>query len=89
MGLKDAYLIAYNAACCGGWAYVLSLARPSVIGNASSPLEALSQVYAVPNLALALNIVQSPALMEIVHAKVKEPGRCTADASIFSRRTFL
>jgi hypothetical protein len=70
MGLKDAYLIAYNAACCGGWAYVLSLALPSVIGNVSSPLEALSQVYAVPNLALALNIVQSAALMEIVHAAV-------------------
>eukprot|EP00550_Attheya_septentrionalis_P012864 CAMPEP_0198301456 /NCGR_PEP_ID=MMETSP1449-20131203/51650_1 /TAXON_ID=420275 /ORGANISM="Attheya septentrionalis, Strain CCMP2084" /LENGTH=752 /DNA_ID=CAMNT_0044003539 /DNA_START=26 /DNA_END=2284 /DNA_ORIENTATION=+ len=70
MGLKDAYLIAYNAACCGGWAYVLSLALPSVIGSASSPLEALSQVYAVPNLALVLNIVQSAALMEIVHAAV-------------------
>ena len=92
MGLKAAYLIAYkNAACCGGYVYVLSLMLPSVIGSGASlsPLEALSQVYAVLNLALALNIVESTTLMEIVHAKVKIPGCCTADPIIYYPQTIV
>eukprot|EP00566_Odontella_aurita_P004693 CAMPEP_0113556302 /NCGR_PEP_ID=MMETSP0015_2-20120614/17185_1 /TAXON_ID=2838 /ORGANISM="Odontella" /LENGTH=761 /DNA_ID=CAMNT_0000457651 /DNA_START=72 /DNA_END=2357 /DNA_ORIENTATION=- /assembly_acc=CAM_ASM_000160 len=73
---KDMYLILYNAACCGGWAYVLSLGLPSVLLTlASDPFNlpsALSEVYSAGDgmLAEVLYYVQTAALLEIVHAAV-------------------
>ena len=84
--LKDSYLILYNAACIGGWAYVLYLFTVHVINQAPcclpSLLESFSQVYhSTPELSKALVIVQTAAIMEIVHAAtglVRSPAAVTA-----------
>ena len=91
LGLKDLYLIAYNALCCIGWAYVLVIGLPTLFKSVSfststgeSLVDALkiagSQLYSAtpatagwsdessPSLAYVLTIVQSAAIMEIVHA---------------------
>ncbi|GMH63005.1 hypothetical protein TL16_g03606, partial [Triparma laevis f. inornata] len=72
---KDCYLIAYNAACIFGWAYVLqqelSLFDPSTLTNVDTLKASLSAAYnSPPTLSPALIIVQSAALMEIVHSAV-------------------
>jgi very-long-chain (3R)-3-hydroxyacyl-CoA dehydratase len=69
LSLKDLYLILYNLGCCAGWAYVLSIAIQSLVANGVSK-SSLSSVYGEPGLADALMIVQSVALMEIVHAMI-------------------
>ena len=88
LGLKDIYLIFYNAACALGWAYVLVLGIPSFFNSVASSdaslVDALknagSDMYfatpatagwsdeAAPSLATVLTIVQSAAILEIVHA---------------------
>ena len=91
LGLKDFYLIAYNALCCIGWAYVLVIGLPTLFKSVSfststgeSLVDALkiagSELYSAtpatagwsdessPSLAFVLTIVQSAAIMEIVHA---------------------
>ena len=60
---KDGYLIFYNSACCAGWALVLKLGLGSLLSGG-----ALSDVYALEGLASSLTIVQTAALLEIVHA---------------------
>ena len=75
MGLKDAYLIAYNSLCCVGWAVVFGLAVLSVVTGLREedklPLrEVLANVYATEGLAQMLIISQTAALLEIVHAAV-------------------
>jgi very-long-chain (3R)-3-hydroxyacyl-CoA dehydratase len=72
MGVKDAYLIAYNLACCLGWATVwilgvLSL-YDSVVVQGLTWLEAATRVYDA--VAFWLQVSQSAAIMEIVHAAV-------------------
>mmetsp|Transcript_1219 Transcript_1219/g.3464 ORF Transcript_1219/g.3464 Transcript_1219/m.3464 type:complete len:759 (-) Transcript_1219:35-2311(-) len=73
-GLKDLYLIAYNLACCSGWAGVLYVALPVVFNalltDPQSIGRALSSVYATDDLATVLFYVQTAALLEIVHAAV-------------------
>lgn len=88
LGLKDIYLIFYNAACALGWAYVLVLGIPSFFNSVASSdaslVDALknagSDMYfatpatagwsdeAAPSLATVLTIVQSAAILEIIHA---------------------
>jgi len=91
LGVKDLYLIAYNALCCIGWAYVLVIGLPTLFKSVSfststgeSLVNALkiagSELYSAtpatagwsdessPSLAFVLTIVQSAAVMEIVHA---------------------
>ncbi len=91
LGLKDLYLILYNALCCLGWAYVLALGVPSLITSVStatssgtSLVDALKDAGAnlyfatpstagwsdesSPSLAFVLTIVQSAAILEVVHA---------------------
>ena len=72
MNLQDLYLIAYNLGCCLGWAVVWLLAvRSLYVSMVDQGLAwdvASSQVYG--NVALWLQISQSAALMEIVHAAV-------------------
>jgi len=75
LAASDGYLILYNILCGTGWAYILSLALPSVIAAAltwsvDSVSHALSCVYDIEGLGLILNVVQSAAIMEIVHAAV-------------------
>eukprot|EP00591_Stephanopyxis_turris_P001033 CAMPEP_0195519352 /NCGR_PEP_ID=MMETSP0794_2-20130614/14594_1 /TAXON_ID=515487 /ORGANISM="Stephanopyxis turris, Strain CCMP 815" /LENGTH=762 /DNA_ID=CAMNT_0040648487 /DNA_START=70 /DNA_END=2358 /DNA_ORIENTATION=+ len=71
--VSNAYLIVYNSACCMGWARLLFLALPSVFSalssfSLSSIAESLASVYAIEGVASTLTMVQSAALLEIVHA---------------------
>ena len=66
---KDTYLVLYNLCCCLGWAYVLSLGVQTFVTNGVSG-ESLASIYAQPGLAKTLTIVQSAALLEIVHAAI-------------------
>lgn len=74
MGLKDLYLIGYNATCAAGWAYVLYLATCVVFASGvpcchHEVLASLETVYLEPPLLKeTLIVVQSAALLEIVHA---------------------
>lgn len=71
MGPKDIYLVAYNTACCLGWALVWKLAVESLVGSLTDQLplkEALSSVYA--STANALWYSQTAALLEIAHSMV-------------------
>lgn len=70
MAPKDGYLILYNISCCAGWAIVLAQAIQSLISSDGSLLEAMASVYDAPSLAKVLSIVQSAALLEIVHAAI-------------------
>jgi len=86
---KDLYLVAYNAACCVGWAVVWFLAVSSLFDSVvvqSIPLlEACKTVYG--DVAIWLQISQTAALMEIVHAAigfVRSPVVITA-AQVSSR----
>jgi hypothetical protein len=65
MSPKDGYLIAYNIACCAGWAIVLAQGIQTLINGGS-----LSTIYDAPSLVSTLTIVQSAALLEIVHAAI-------------------
>ncbi|CAM9772355.1 unnamed protein product, partial [Hapterophycus canaliculatus] len=56
--VKNAYLIAYNLACAGGWGYVL-LACISHILSGDKPQALYDEVEKV------LQIVQTAALMEV------------------------
>jgi hypothetical protein len=66
---KDGYLIAYNVACCAGWAMVLSLAVQTLINNGLS-FDSLASIYDAPSLSKTLTYVQTAALLEIVHAAI-------------------
>ena len=44
LGLKDLYLITYNALCCLGWAYVLALGIPTFIASVTSSIGTSSLV---------------------------------------------
>ena len=84
MGIKDLYLIFYNAACCAGWAYVLYLAGLSVYeqlqrqeqpeeGSSTTTITALKDALATAHQACGdvLFYAQGAALLEIVHAMIK------------------
>lgn len=66
---KDAYLILYNSSLCLGW---LLLLVKSVSHVLSSPTlaEGVSSLYDGEGVAAILTVVQSAALLEIVHAAV-------------------
>lgn len=66
---KDMYLILYNLGCCLGWGKVLTLGFSSLLENGVSK-ESLAMVYSTPGLANVLTLVQSAALLEIVHAAI-------------------
>jgi very-long-chain (3R)-3-hydroxyacyl-CoA dehydratase len=81
MSLKDSYLILYNTVCAFGWAIVWFLTVVSIVNyhyeNHDRPMvnnimNAFANVYNDPTygayLPLTLSIVQSAALMEIIHA---------------------
>jgi Protein tyrosine phosphatase-like protein, PTPLA len=68
---KDTYLILYNCALTVGWAMVWAITVHYVVTEYMvypSFTEALSQVYAADGLAIMLDISQTLALLEIVHA---------------------
>lgn len=62
---KDCYLVAYNIACCAGWATVLASAIQTLING-----DSLSSIYDAPGLPSMLTYVQTAALLEIVHAAI-------------------
>lgn len=68
ISLKDGYLVAYNIACCAGWALVLSSTVQNLLHHRFSFHVALESVYDRPALASNLIYVQTAALLEIVHA---------------------
>lgn len=69
-GAKDLYLIAYNGACCAGWAVVWLLAVQTILPSSEPTLtsfkEALSNVYDAVHFWLTVS--QSAALLEILHS---------------------
>ena len=77
MNPKDIYLILYNSGCSLGWAVVLCLSFASIVNNVNSIgiLDSLANIYNDPQLgshvSLALTVVQTAALMEIIHAMLK------------------
>jgi very-long-chain (3R)-3-hydroxyacyl-CoA dehydratase len=83
MNPKDGYLVLYNLSCCIGWAGVWLLAVLSLIEDVPSVgiVKALADVYDESNLPELLALVQSAALLEIVHAGigfVRSPVTVTA-----------
>jgi len=72
IGVKETYLLAYNAACAMAWALVL---RQAIFSMADDVGEygvagALARVYATKDLALVLTWAQCAALLEIVHSAI-------------------
>jgi very-long-chain (3R)-3-hydroxyacyl-CoA dehydratase len=68
---KDTYLIFYNCALTVGWAMVWAITVNYVVTEYMAYpniTEALSKVYAADGLAIMLDISQTLALLEIVHA---------------------
>jgi very-long-chain (3R)-3-hydroxyacyl-CoA dehydratase len=81
LGVKEIYLILYNALCCIGWAVVLAGALKTVIQGIPEDglVESLANVYAP--VADLLIYSQSAALLEIVHSAlglVRSPVIVTA-----------
>ena len=72
LGPKEIYLIFYNAACCVGWAYVLAMAVQALVKGIPEDgvSEALAGIFGLKDMENVLTIVQSAALMEIVHAAI-------------------
>jgi very-long-chain (3R)-3-hydroxyacyl-CoA dehydratase len=60
--LRGAYLALYNAACQAGWAYVLWL----IVQHLAVERQPPSTLYAA--IATPLQLVQTAALMEVLHA---------------------
>jgi very-long-chain (3R)-3-hydroxyacyl-CoA dehydratase len=74
MGLKDAYLIAYNCACCAAWAVVWYTAVFTVVTLVTDGLPlgvALSTVCADFTTSNFLLYAQTAALLEILHAMLR------------------
>ncbi|KAE8901813.1 hypothetical protein PF005_g11276 [Phytophthora fragariae] len=69
--LLNLYLLAFNGASCAGWAYVLYLTVTTVL-KAHEAGQDLSQVAQSTwdVVSLPLKVVQTMAVMEIVHAAV-------------------
>ncbi|CAN0213630.1 unnamed protein product [Ectocarpus sp. 4 AP-2014] len=59
--VKDVYLIAYNLACASGWSYVLFVCVSHILAG-NEPQALYDEVEKV------LQIVQTAALMEVLHA---------------------
>ncbi|CAM9677997.1 unnamed protein product [Ectocarpus fasciculatus] len=59
--VKDVYLIAYNLACASGWGYVLFVCVSHILAG-NEPQALYDEVEKV------LQIVQTAALMEVLHA---------------------
>lgn len=72
LGLKEMYLLAYNASCAMAWALVLRVAIFTLMDDVPEygVVGALARVYAAPDLALLLKCAQCAALLEIVHSAI-------------------
>jgi len=72
LGPKEIYLIFYNAACCVGWAYVLAMAVQALVKGIPEDgvSEALAGIFGLKDMENILTLVQSAALMEIIHAAI-------------------
>jgi hypothetical protein len=66
---KDCYLVLYNLCCCVGWASVLSMGFQKLLVDGVSKAS-LASIYSEPGLATLLTVVQSAAMLEIVHAAI-------------------
>jgi very-long-chain (3R)-3-hydroxyacyl-CoA dehydratase len=71
--ISKTYLVLYNAACIAGWSYVLyEMAQHFLAASAAGPKadywHAASTLY--PRVEKPLKIVQTAAILEIVHAMV-------------------
>ena len=72
LSLVQMYLLAYNAACMAGWAYVLFLASSTIVSARPASLAALAAVLKTVWGAVAepLSFVQWAMCLEVVHAAV-------------------
>lgn len=72
IGVKEMYLLAYNASCAIAWALVLRLAIFTLVDDVPGygVAGALARVYAAPDLAMLLTAAQCAALLEIVHSAI-------------------
>lgn len=80
-GAVIAYLIVYNIACCAGWLYVFSICIRHITQQSYS-----DRVY-WDELNLPLKVVQTAAVLEVIHSLVglvKSPW-VTALMQVFSR----
>jgi len=66
---KDAYLILYNSSLTIGWSILLLKSLSHVISSPSFS-EGICSIYAADGVSTLLTIVQTAALLEIVHATV-------------------
>jgi len=68
----NAYLIAYNAACCAGWALVLSQSLQTLASNSSDGIMATTAWTTLyPAVSTPLMLSQCAAFLEIVHVLFK------------------
>jgi very-long-chain (3R)-3-hydroxyacyl-CoA dehydratase len=72
IGVKEVYLLAYNAACAMAWALVLRLAIQTLMDDVPKygVKDALANVYATKDLAMLLTWAQSAAILEIIHSAI-------------------
>ncbi|KAJ1423934.1 tyrosine phosphatase-like protein, partial [Ochromonadaceae sp. CCMP2298] len=73
------YLVVYNVACCLGWGFVLFVCAKHAHANS------IDQMW--PELEMGLKVVQTAAVLEVVHSLVglvKSPW-VTALMQVFSR----
>lgn len=68
--MKDSYLVLYNVCCCAGWGVVLVKGLQHITTSEGGPLDAVSSIYEVEGLAKTLTVVQTAAIMEIIHAGI-------------------
>ena len=60
----EAYLIAYNLACVAGWAYIDSI----VLRHLADPATRVDNAALWASVALPLKVLQTSALLEVLHA---------------------
>ena len=72
IGVKEVYLLAYNATCAVAWALVLRLAIQTLMEDIPEHgiKDALANVYATKELAMLLMWAQLAAILEILHSAV-------------------
>lgn len=72
IGVKEMYLLAYNASCAVAWALVLRLAIQTLMEDVPNDGVdgALAKVYATKDLPQLLIWAQSAAILEIVHSAI-------------------
>jgi len=75
MGLKTAYLVGYNVASMAGWAWLWALLYKHYAPQAGKPLLEMDHASLYGSVGPALDLVQTAAVLEIVHSVRAELDR--------------